>query len=143
MSDGIHRRERRPAGGRTRSRLLALDNWYDDASVVIGNLDACVAILRSMLVGRPDSNMRIAQSLSGLLLDSELWLLTHPCPDRWNGEYMLDVIGVFVEIGQEIVQADGDPTAVLGDLRQEADVAVDLLANLKDLAHHVANSVRD
>ncbi len=121
---------------------MALDNWYEDASVVIENFETCVSIIRSMLVGRPESNMRIAQSLSGLLADSELWLLTHPCPDRWNGEYMLDVVGVFVEIGQEIVQADGDPAAIHGDLHQETDVAVDLLANLKDLADHVAKAVR-
>ena len=100
------------------------------------------AIIRCMLTGSPESNLRIAQSLSGLLLDAELWLLTHPCPDQWNGEYMLDVVGVFVEIGQEIVQADGDAMATPGDLGQEIDVAVDLLANLRDLAHQVAQAVR-
>jgi hypothetical protein len=142
VSNAFRRRGRRLDGGRSRSHLEDLDDWYDDASSTIENLDTCLSIIRSMLTGSPESNLRIAQSLSGLLLDAELWLLTHPCPDKWNGEYMLDVVGVFVEIGQEIVQADGDAMATPGDLGQEIDVAVDLVANLRDLAHQVAQAVR-
>ena len=111
--------------------------------MVVGNFDACVAIIRAMLTGDADANLRIATSLSALLTDSELWLLTHPCPDRWNGEYLLDVVGVFVEIGQDLVRAGGNPTIAPADLELELDVAIDLLGNIKELARQVDSAAGD
>ena len=142
MGDGFHRNNQDAVRSSPRPHLKALGDWYDDASGVIDNFDAGLSIIRYMLTGSAAANLRIAESLSALLVDSELWLLTHPCPDRWNGEFLSDVVGVFFEIGQDLVRAGGDTANTRRDVEMETEAAAELLANVKDLARQVAAANR-
>jgi len=87
----------------------ALLDWYVNASHIIADLDACQVLVEAMLTGTPEANFRAVEALGTLTRDAELWLVTHPCPEQWNGEHMAAIVHVYMAIGALIVGVGGDP----------------------------------
>jgi hypothetical protein len=96
----------------------ALSNWYVHAPHIIDDLDACQVLVDAMLEGTPEANLHAADALGALTRDAELWLVTHPCPERWNGEHMAAIVHVYMAVGALIVSVGGEPAdADEGDLK--------------------------
>ena len=87
----------------------ALLDWYVEAEEPINDLDSCRVIVDSMMIGTAGSNLVIAPTLNDLTLGAELWLLSHPCPIRWNCDHLLAIVNVYRAIGELIVGVGGDP----------------------------------
>jgi hypothetical protein len=98
----------------------ALLDWYMNASHIIEDLDACQVLVETMLDGTPEANLHAADALGVLTRDAQLWLLSHPCPERWNGEHMTAMVHVYMAVGALIVGVGGDPAdADQGDLKEK------------------------
>jgi hypothetical protein len=98
----------------------ALLDWYVNASHIIDDLDACQVLVDTMLEGTAEANLHACDALGALTRDAELWLVTHPCPERWNGEHMAAIVHVYMAIGALIVGVGGDPAdADQGDLKDK------------------------
>ena len=83
--------------------------WYLGADALMADLDACCTVVRTMPTGTAEANLRAAASVTGLARDSEFWLLEHPCPEEWNGQYLWRTVQMFLSIGELIVGAGGVP----------------------------------
>jgi len=98
----------------------ALLGWYVDASHLIDDLGACQVLVETMLQGLPEENLRAAEALDALTGDAEMWLVTHPCPEKWNGEHMAAIVHVYMAVGALMVGVGGDPAdADPGDLKDK------------------------
>ena len=112
----------------------ALLSWYLDAGPVIDDLDSCCTVVRTMREATSEANRAFASALSSLTSGAELWLLTHPCPEPWNGRYFSDIVGVFVAIGRLMVGAGGDPAAADdGRLHEKIEEVCGMVEELKGL----------
>jgi len=98
----------------------ALFQWYTGAKPIIEDLDACRVIVDSMLVGNADTNCRAAEGLDALTRNAELWLLTNPCPEKWNGEHMTAVVDAYKGIGALVMSTLGAPDPALRVVLKEA-----------------------
>jgi hypothetical protein len=95
-------------------------DWYMHASRIIDDLIACQLLVEAMLDGTPEANLRAADALEVLTRDAQLWLITNPCPERWNGEHMTAMVHVYMAVGALIVGVGGDPAdADQGDLKEK------------------------
>ena len=90
----------------------ALLDWYLGAGDLLANLEACCVVVRSLPTGDEASNTGAATLLHSLILEGELWLLTHPCPEEWNRANLFEALHAFTAIGMLVVTAGGDPVIV-------------------------------
>ncbi len=112
----------------------ALLDWYMHASHIIDDLDACQSLVDAMLDGTAEANLHAADTLGALTRDAQLWLITHPCPERWNGEHMTAIVHVYMAVGALIVGVGGDPAdADQGDLKEKVTDAGLMIDEVKML----------
>lgn len=82
--------------------------WYLDSGELMDVFRTCCAVVRSLPTGTAQANLKSAEILSGAARDAEIWLLSHPCPQRWNENDLRSIVNVFTVIGAFIVAFDGD-----------------------------------
>ena len=117
----------------------ALLDWYMHASHIIVDLDACQMLADAMLDGTPEANLRAACAMAALTRDAELWLVTHPCPERWNGEHMAAIVHVYMAVGALIVGVGGDPAdADQGDLKEKVTDAGLMIEEIRMLVSRLS-----
>ena len=121
----------------------ALLDWYLSVFRLIEDFDSCQAVVDSMLSGTPEANLVGAELLGALTRGAELWLLSHPCPEPWNGEHMVAIVHSYMAIGTLIVDAEGDPDRVdqvaMKELISESALMVQ---EVKDLVARLIVAIR-
>ena len=73
--------------------------WYLEAEPLFSALsDSCdiVRTIRSSPAGSPTVAL---EDLSAIMLESEVWLLTHPAPDTLHWKHLESIVQVFVTLG--------------------------------------------
>jgi hypothetical protein len=112
----------------------ALIGWYLNAGEMLADLDVGCRIVQTFPNSGAAANLAAAKILSTKTVGADLWLLSHPCPEDWNGQYIFGVIQDLTTIGELIVSAGGDWVAADdGTLNVKIDGAcekVDRLASI-------------
>ncbi len=113
------------------SRLLS---WYVSASDLLEDLDACRILAHSMLEGSTTANAAMAGTLDELTSRAELWLVSHPCPEPWNGDHLAAIVFGYMTFGSIMEEADWDrdeaDRVTLKTLVAEGDLLVDEVREL-------------
>ena len=112
----------------------ALLEWYLSSLGLLEDFDSCQVVVDSLLSGTPEANLAGTVELGALTRDAELWLLTHPCPDVWNGEHMAAIVHAYMAIGTLVVDAYGDPDRVdRVELKEQMSEAALMVQEVKEL----------
>jgi hypothetical protein len=121
----------------------ALLDWYLSVFRLIEDFDSCQVVVDPMLSGTTEANLVGAELLAGLTRDAELWLLSHPCPEPWNGEHMVAIVHTYMAIGTLIVDAEGDPDRVDEvEMKELIGEAALMVQEVKDLVARLIVAIR-
>lgn len=91
-------------------RAHLLSRWLQEVRIVVDDLDSCKAIALLLLTRSRESSRARLEALDRLTRHDELWLLTHPCPDRTLGQIYCEVVESFTDVGRlfDLVGSDVD-----------------------------------
>lgn len=112
--------------------------WYLSADPLISGLDTCSEIVRLLSDGTAEANLLVAEALSAITYDNELWLLAHPCPEDWNRKYLSNINEMFIAIGELVVTVGGStPRAVADALTRAVAEACTLVGGVHQTVHRL------
>jgi hypothetical protein len=111
-----------------------MDDWILRAAYVVGDLMSCADLASDLLCGTPESNGSTLDALSGRTLQTELWLVTNPCPDGTQGRIFQEAAELLSDIGRLVEMFGGDVGAAGADsVAGMVDRACELVEQLKVL----------